>query len=139
MSQENVEVVRRGIQAFNANDWELALSFYDPDVEWYPYMAAIESRLYTGRTSIRRMWDEMREQFPDFKMEPEEVEDFGDCVVVALVARGTGRASGIESSTRFTQVWTLSKGKIIRVQGFRQRNDALRAVRQSEQDAPTES
>jgi ketosteroid isomerase-like protein len=135
MSEENLDLVRRGLRAFNANDWELALSFYDTEVEWHPYMAALESRLYKGRTSIRRMWEEMRAQFPDFAMEPEELEDFGDRVVVALVARGTGRASGIESFTRFTQVWTVSKGKIVRVEGFRQRSEALKAVRLSEQDA----
>jgi ketosteroid isomerase-like protein len=139
MSQENVEVVRRGIEAFNADDWDLALSFYDTEAEWHPYMAALESRIYKGRTSIRRMWEEMRAQFPDFAVEAEELQDFGDCVVVGLVARGTGRASGIESLTKFTQVWTVSKGKIVRVEGFQQRSEALAAAGLSEQDTQAET
>ena len=139
MSQENIEIVSRGIQAFNAGDWDLALSFYDAEAEWYPYMAALESHLYKGRASIRRMWDEMRAQFPDFAVEAEELQDFGDCVVVALVARGTGRASGIESLTKFTQVWTVSSGKIVRVEGFQQRSQALEAAGLSEQDTHSDS
>jgi len=34
MSQENVEVVRRAYEAWNAGDVQSALLFYDPDVEW---------------------------------------------------------------------------------------------------------
>jgi ketosteroid isomerase-like protein len=34
MSQENVEVVRRTLDAFLSGDAETALSLYDPDVEW---------------------------------------------------------------------------------------------------------
>jgi hypothetical protein len=34
MSQENVEIVRRMWDAFLAADFQTALSFYAPDVEW---------------------------------------------------------------------------------------------------------
>jgi ketosteroid isomerase-like protein len=34
MSRENVELVQRMLEAFQANDFETALSSYDPDVEW---------------------------------------------------------------------------------------------------------
>ena len=34
MSQENVEIVRRMWDAWQAGDVQTALSFYDPDVEW---------------------------------------------------------------------------------------------------------
>jgi ketosteroid isomerase-like protein len=36
MPQENVEVVRRLFAAFDDQDWEAALSLFDPAVEWSP-------------------------------------------------------------------------------------------------------
>ena len=35
MSQENVEIVRRGINAFNRGDLDEVLADYAPDVEWH--------------------------------------------------------------------------------------------------------
>ena len=32
MSQENVEIVRRALQAWNRNDWETLMASYAPDV-----------------------------------------------------------------------------------------------------------
>jgi ketosteroid isomerase-like protein len=34
MSQENIEIVRRSVEAFARNDWDDAVSNFDPDVEW---------------------------------------------------------------------------------------------------------
>jgi hypothetical protein len=36
MSQENVEIVRKGIEAWNQHDADLWLSFAAPDIEWAP-------------------------------------------------------------------------------------------------------
>jgi ketosteroid isomerase-like protein len=135
MSQENVELVRRMIAAFNAREWDQALSLFAPNGEWHAYMAALESRLYGGRAAIREMWHEMQDAFPDFTVEAEELNDFGDRVIVSVAIRGTGKASGVESLIRFTQLYTLSEGQITRVEGFRERNEALEAVSLSEPDA----
>ena len=36
MSQENVEVVRRSVEAFGGDDEEAFLQTLDPDLVWYP-------------------------------------------------------------------------------------------------------
>jgi ketosteroid isomerase-like protein len=48
MSQENVEIVRRGFTAFTRRDTALFFDLLHPDVEWVPLMAALESRVYRG-------------------------------------------------------------------------------------------
>ena len=48
MSQENVEIVRRGFDAFNRRDLDAFLALFDPDVEFTAY--AMQSEL-GGRTS----------------------------------------------------------------------------------------
>ena len=35
MSQENVEVVRRMLNAFSSGDFEASLAFLDEEVEWH--------------------------------------------------------------------------------------------------------
>src|SRR5919106_817432 len=42
MSQENVEIVRRGHETFNQRDLDAYLAVHDPDVEFTPYERAIE-------------------------------------------------------------------------------------------------
>jgi ketosteroid isomerase-like protein len=44
MSQENVEIVRGQIDAFNRGDYEAALAVLDEDVEWHvPDVAALDA------------------------------------------------------------------------------------------------
>jgi ketosteroid isomerase-like protein len=40
MSQENVELVRDLLEAFQQRDHERAFGFYDPDIEWDATAAA---------------------------------------------------------------------------------------------------
>ena len=59
---------------------------------------------------------------------PEEFEDLGDRVVATVRLRGRGRGSGIEIDARFYDVYTLRDGKIVRMDQFTERSDALEAV-----------
>jgi hypothetical protein len=44
MSEENVEIVREQIDAFNRGDYEAALAVLDKDVEWHvPDVAALDA------------------------------------------------------------------------------------------------
>ena len=62
MSQENVEIVRNGIAAWNQRDAELWLSYAAPDIEWLPAgPAAVERAVYRGYDEVARgyaaVWD----------------------------------------------------------------------------------
>ncbi len=46
--------------------------------------------------------------------------------------RGRGRGSGVEVDARFYDVYTLRNGKIVRVDEFAEREDALEAAGLSE-------
>ena len=47
MSQENVEVVRRNVEAFLSGDYETSLSHLDPEVEFDATLRP-EGRVYRG-------------------------------------------------------------------------------------------
>ena len=53
MSQENVEVVQRLIQAFNRRDLAAMTRNFAPEIEWTPGgPAAVERAVYQGRDEV---------------------------------------------------------------------------------------
>ena len=60
MSQENVEIVRANIDAFNRGDYDEALAVLDQDVEWHvPDVAALDapaSGMVRGRERVAEVF-----------------------------------------------------------------------------------
>jgi ketosteroid isomerase-like protein len=53
MSQENVEIVREAIEAFNRGDFEAALKRMHRDIEWQTLDAFPDAETYRGREEVR--------------------------------------------------------------------------------------
>ena len=49
-------------------------------------------------------------------------------MVVRGYFRGRGRGSGVEVDSRFYEIYTLRDGKIVRVDEFAERSEALKAA-----------
>jgi ketosteroid isomerase-like protein len=96
MSQENVEMVRQGFEAYLRRDLFAALAHHDADVVFNP---AEESPVHGG-----------------------------DRVVVTLHFKGRGKGSGVEVDARSHQVHTLRDGKLIRLDEYLDRDEALEAA-----------
>ena len=120
MSQENIEVVRR----FLLLEVEEALTYADPDIVWNP----AEESATQGHDAVRASLVRWKSEWDRYEMLPEEFEETGDRVVVAVSFRARGRASGIEVDARLYDVYTLRDGKIIRMDQFTQRSEALHAA-----------
>jgi len=120
MSQENVEVVQR----FLVLEVDEALAYADPNIVWNP----AEESAAEGHDAVRASLLRWKGEWDDYELLPEEFEHMGDRVVVAVRVRGRGRASGIEVDARFYDVYTLREGKIIRMDQFTERSDALEAA-----------
>ena len=52
----------------------------------------------------------------------------GDRVAVLIHLTAVGRGSGVEADTHYGHVWTMRDGKGIRVDGYRDREAALRSL-----------
>ena len=133
MSRENVELVRRGYEAFAEGG--VAFEFLDPEVEWlgpreFPDLA----EPHYGQDGVRRYMEKVSEVFEDYRMVPEEFIDAGaDQVLVFSREGGRGKGSGAEVQTNPTaHLWTLRDGKAIRMQSYWNRAEALEAVGLSE-------
>jgi uncharacterized protein len=66
MSQENVEVVREAIEAFNRGDLEAALHRMHPDIEWQTLDAFPDAGTYRGREEVRESGRRGGKRFEDF-------------------------------------------------------------------------
>ena len=129
MSQENVELVRRGIESVEAF-WALL----DEDVVWDlgrdppPDIHGV----YVGRDSVieasRRYWG----TWDEYSLDADELIDAGSSVVVVVHERGRGRGSGAPFDRRWAQVWTFREGRIVRWELFVDKAEALKAAGLSE-------
>jgi ketosteroid isomerase-like protein len=130
MSQENVEIVRGIIDAHERGDFDAVFSRYDPEIEWHlgHTFASISDfePVYHGHDGVGAFWRVWFAAWEKAEFEYEEFIDAGDSVVTILTQHVRGRTSGIELEwTSYAQVWTVSNGKIVRVEFFPTRGEAL--------------
>jgi ketosteroid isomerase-like protein len=133
MSRENVEVVRRVVEAHDCGDFATVFASYDPGIEWHvaPVIAPMGDLepVYHGHEGVRAFWRQWFAAWETASFEYEEFIDAGDSVVSILSQRVRGRTSAIELEWKsYAQVWTVEGGKIVRVEFFPTRSEALEAV-----------
>jgi ketosteroid isomerase-like protein len=143
MSEENVEIVRRMLEASDRRDSEAVFATYDPDIEFdmSKLRPAIGSEdvipdlpeHVRGRDALRAALHEWVSAWEIVDYEHEELIDAGDQVVHFIQQRIRGRTSGIEFTFRpYAQVWTLRAGKITAMKAYADRAEALEAAGLSE-------
>jgi ketosteroid isomerase-like protein len=129
MSQENVELARRGIDALNRLGVESVIDLCDPQVAWISIAGFLsDSEDFHGPSGVRAWFDKVGETFSEVHWEAEEITDGGDRLLVALKLAATGRASGIQGEIRIFQAWTIRDGKLARLESYLSRTEALDAV-----------
>jgi ketosteroid isomerase-like protein len=130
MSQENVEIVRRAFEfeIYGQGAPTEVLALFDPDVVMYPAEEAPEY----GSSAIRDNFLRWQDAWEKLEVSAEEIIDAGDRVLVTEHHRGRGRGSGIYVDARFHKVYTLRDGKIVRMDEFTERAEALEAAGLSE-------
>lgn len=125
MSQKNVEVVRELWDAYSRGDIERVIALSDP----YVVLVSLEEGPLYGPNAVRAnyaRWMEAWREEPETTVE--EVIDNGDHVVVIACFQGRGRGSGVRVEQRLYEVYTLRNGRILRVDEFSDRDQALEAA-----------
>jgi ketosteroid isomerase-like protein len=128
MSQENVEVARLGIQAFNGGDVDGFIVLTTPDFEWSPSMVAIEGEIFRGSEGIRRYFASLSSAWEEFVIRPERFRDPADLVIMLGRLRGCGKNSGVPVDASLGMVFDFRDGKIARIRGYLDQVEALRAA-----------
>ena len=132
MSEENIEIVRSALDAWNRQDDEAALQLFAADTELDASGRILNPDIYTGIEGFMRFRRDIAEAWDRFELEIEDLFDSGSLVVVFVRSIGKGRASGIEVDFRSAWLVTVSDQKITRVRLYRERKEALEAAGLSE-------
>ncbi|MCW3068672.1 MAG: hypothetical protein JWL67_1297 [Solirubrobacterales bacterium] len=127
MTMTNVEVIRAIY-----DDWlggGLAIDKFDPEITMVE-----SSELPGGGASahgidaVQRYIESFSSYWEEIRFEPEEYIEAGDQVVVTARLVGRGKASGVDVQRTWAYVWTLRANKALRMEGYSDLREALRAV-----------
>jgi ketosteroid isomerase-like protein len=132
MSQENVDVVRRMLRAFNDGDTEALVAECDPTVEWEEQPIPGLDRVYRGHNGVRRWAEGIREteeQLGSLAGRLEGVKETDDTVIASLGFEGEGTSSGVRVQMHVHLVCTFRDGKLMRRQVFPTLTEAVEAAR----------
>jgi ketosteroid isomerase-like protein len=70
----------------------------------------------------------LEESFEELRLEPLEVVDLGEKIVVVVSMSGTGRGSTAPVEMTFAQLWSLREWKAVSLRDYATKADALEAV-----------
>src|SRR6476469_5224205 len=108
MSQENVEMVRRVNDLFNAAEIEQALDLVDDDLEmdWTNSIGPLKG-VYRGREGVVELWKSFLDAWESVRWDPEEV---------------------VEVDAKAAQLWTFRAGRAKRIKLYQSKAEALEAA-----------
>jgi hypothetical protein len=164
MPQENVEIVRRFVEAGNrsleaywhnpragttASEFETGdlrpqteevLAFLHPECEYNAVGEILTGGPVRGHLGWLKLWDELLAVSERYTTSLGELADLGGGVVLAVGALAVKwKESGIEQTETVCWLVTLREGLIVRIDSYRDRGEALAAIGLSEQDAQADS
>jgi ketosteroid isomerase-like protein len=125
--------VRLAVQAYNRRDLDAVAISYHPDLEYYPYREFVEAALaepcYRGPAGYRSYIEATNEVWgDDVRLEPTELIDLGDRIVLLADMPMRAQASGVPLAQTYAGISTLRDGRVIRQQDFLNHAEALEAV-----------
>ena len=129
MSQESVELARRGLAALNRGELDAVIDLCDPEIDWIATPGFLpDAEDFHGRAGVRAWFEKVGEALGTTDWEAEEIIDGGERLMVALKLRAAGKSSGIEGEVRLYQAWTIRDGKLARLESYLTREEALDAA-----------
>jgi ketosteroid isomerase-like protein len=135
MSQENVEVVRRISETFEAGvergDFGAAWTTgaLAEDCELIPAPENPEPRRYQGREGFTEFMLNWTEDFEGYSIHRERLIDAGEDRVVGFFTQSaTGKGSGAPVEQEYAVVYELENGQLVRLRIYLDRDQARQAV-----------
>jgi ketosteroid isomerase-like protein len=125
---QNVEIVHRIIDSFNAREIDEALQCVADDFEmdWSSSIGPLKG-VYRGRGGAGTIWTLLLDLLTMVRWDPVEVIDVDESRVL-VVNRVQMRARGLYMDDIEVQLWTVRDGKAERVKVYRSQSEALEAA-----------
>jgi ketosteroid isomerase-like protein len=131
MSQENVEIVRRLLDAFTRQDAQAVAALWMDDGEWRPAFVGgglLEGAVFRGRDGAAKFVELQAETWESVAAVPVDVRDFGDTVLVEVHLSAVGRGSGVPVERVTWNVFELRDGRAAAGTVYTSKEEALQAV-----------
>jgi ketosteroid isomerase-like protein len=128
LGDERLAMTLTTYERFNCGDLE-SLDALDPEITWHTWIVpGPGGATYRGHEGVRELWSDARNVFAGFRNEPERIVTAGDRMVVFVCVRGQGKESGVEVEGRIAHVLTFRGEKVVKVESYEDREEALRVV-----------
>jgi uncharacterized protein len=125
----NVDQARAAYAAWSARDLDAFVEIFAKDVEVKPFLGrGLGASTYHGHSGLRRWYEEANEAWDLLRIEPHEFRENGNRLVVFLRAIGRGQGSHVEVEAELVHVAEFRDGKVTRLEGFGDRDEALKAL-----------
>lgn len=121
-----VPVLRAVYAAFNRGDFDAAVAPLDPQVEWTEPAEFPGGGSYHGRDAVKGYLRQSRADWEEGSSEPERFITAGNRIVVFVYARFRPKGSNEWHEVRLADVYTVRAGKIVQMNAFRDRQEALK-------------
>jgi ketosteroid isomerase-like protein len=130
MSEELVQLVQQGYDAWNKGDRGWVLEHMSEDVRSITPPDDPDPGTYEGYAGVEHYWSQWRAAVGQLRFVIEEIIDAGPAVVVVARRQGRGEHSGLEVSDRVIQVFHFDENsKCTAVHEYYDRDAALSTVR----------
>ena len=128
MSNENVELVRTGYEAWNRSDLDGVLGMLAPDLEFVTTGLFVgQDHVYSGHDGFKKFWLDFRGMWQSLDLVINELRDCDERVVALITFEGRGR-DGLEVDRQTGAVHTLSDGLVTRIENYEGWAEALEAA-----------
>ena len=122
MSQENVEAFKRGVEAWNSDDFDAWFEQFDPEVEWF---ALVE--VFRGHAGARQAWESFKRD-AQLVVRWDDIRDLGESILALGEMETTGPTTRVNLTGELALWLTYRDGRVVRSRDFRSHAEALEAV-----------
>jgi len=130
MSQENVEVVSAFLEESLRDPEQRGSRYLAGECEFHPFSHPHGPA--RGPAGFRSRVAELAAQFDTYEVRPDRLEQVGELVVAELRREARSKRGPAMIRDRFSQVFTVHDGKIVRVDSFSTFREAFKAAALSE-------
>ncbi len=133
--RQNVELVRRGVEAFQRGDLEGLLALTREDFEVFLPQNLPNSGTYVGYDGFRAWLGQWLDAWEDFTVEIVEANPAGARHVVADIRQsGRGKGSGIPVEMEVTYLWEVRGDRFAAMHLYTSREEAIRVAERRERE-----
>ena len=126
---DNVQLLMRMYEVWDAQDLPAVLKLLDPEFEWVNPTYAVHPGIRRGHKGMEQVMANLHESFEVQSRRLGEVEELGQGRVLwhtVFCARGRDSGAAIEVDEQ--HLWTMRDGKILRLQWFHDAEEAREAA-----------